>query len=173
MATKKPNKQKGKKDIILAVKYCVELPDKVLKDVLSLGCAKKLNEFGQSFAGCVEKFKKAGKISKAVLGQFSDYIKVLSASTGVLEIIEDTWKDELEKSDDKCKKLKGNTEKKPSCKAKKKQTKGGILSKVEMTAIKQLRNKGLSIKAIGKSIKRGEKVVANYVHEIEKTKKRK
>lgn len=173
MATKKPIKLPKKEDIVLAVKYCVELPDKVLHEVLSLGCAKKLDQFGQSFAGCLEKIKKAGNISKEVLGQFSDIVKALAATTVVLDIIEDTWSDKKGCCNEKCKELTGKKEEKPDCKKAKKQTAGGILTKEEMANIKSLRKTGMSIKAIGKSIKRGEKVVANYVHELENTPKRK
>lgn len=174
MATKKPNKLPNKKNIGIAVKYCVELPDKVLKEVISLGCAKRLDEFGKAFSESMNKLKKAGSISKDVFYQFSDTIKALAATTVVLDIIEDTWMENVKgECDDKCKKLKCKKEKKPAVKAEKKQKTGGILSKAEKIAIKQLRNKGLSIKAIGKAIKRGEKVVANYIHELEKTPKRK
>ena len=173
MATKKPNKKTSKKDIVLDVKYCVELPYKVLQEVLTLGCAKKLDEFGQSFAESLESLNKSGGISNEMICEFKHVVEALAATTVVLDIIEDTWSCKQEKFDDKCKKHTGKKEKNPACKAEKKQTAGGILTIAEKTAIKQLRNKGLSIKAIGKSIKRGEKVVANYVHYIEKTKKRK
>lgn len=74
---------------------------------------------------------------------------------------------------DNCKKCTGEKKKTVAVAAAKKQKTGGVLTKGEMAKIKSLRKEGMPIKAIGKTIRRGEKVVANYVHELEKTQKRK
>ena len=54
----------------------------------------------------------------------------------------------------------------------KKEAPKGTLMKGEKEKIKILRQNGMPIKAIGKAIHRGEKVVSAYVHSLEKNKKK-
>ena len=164
---KKPT-TKPKEDIVVETILDVTIPEGKVASARKLGCAKELDKFRRDFQKTIDIMKKDKSVAKVDVALFSNLFKVFEAATEIMELVEST---PIPTKKPDVKKLPKPT--KAVADKGKKQSCGATLTQGEKEKIKILRKEGMPIKAIGKAIKRGEKVVSNYVHELEKTPKRK
>lgn len=179
------NKKKtnDKADIKVAIRYGVDIPERELRDLIRLDCAKKILTCEKAFGELNGIFQKNGaKLPLSVIDNMIDLHEALAVSSEVLAIVQEAWRYALEDYVDKektarqpkgkeCKKCQPSKEVKksasPAKKNKKSLPKSG-LSPAEQNMVRSLRLNGLSIKAIGKEIHRNEKVVADFVRRLPK-----
>ena len=164
---KKPSKPKTPNvdDIRFEVRYGVSIPETNLMELIrDGGCAGKLREMKKEIGEWIDELT-VDETLVSDIGKAKNYEKVLTTVADVLDIIEGAWKSAL------CEYAESTGfSKKPEKAAKAKST-GGVLTKAEQAKVKALRKQGFSIKAIGKTIHRAEKAVADFVKSIDKKRK--
>ena len=163
---KKKTKANPTKGLVLGTSIEVQIPVGKVSEAKGLRCSSELEKFRNDFQKTLDLVKNDKKVSKDDVKLFENLFNVFDATTAVMKIVEAM---PIEVKKPACKKpckseAKPAAKKKPCC---------GFLSEEEKRKIKALRKSGMSIKAIGKGIKRGEKVVSDFVHSLEKAAKRK
>lgn len=167
--TSKPKMPKADK-IRLNIRYGVSIPETDLMQLISNGgCAKKLRTMRKEIKEWVDDLSAAEYWTYDVT-KANGYAQVLATVANVLDIIEGAWTEALKEYAEDTKlpeHVKFPKQDKPS----KGKAKLGTLSKEEQAKVKELRKQGFSIKAIGKTIHRAEKVVAEFVKTVDRKKK--
>lgn len=155
MSEKKKNTKKDK--VKIAIRYGVAIPERDLMNMLRLDCAAEMLKLSKEYEGWS---------SEQIFAKMRELGDVFAVTTAVLGLIQDSWKDALQKYAKDVQLPRGfcPKESKPVKSAKGK--KG--LSEQEQHKIRALRKQGLSIKAIGKEIHRAEKLVADFVRTLPK-----
>lgn len=163
MATRK---NKKKDNINVAVRYAVSVPEKDLMTIIKGNGAMAL----RLLCATVKDINKSGKIPQGFFDDLNKFAEVLESIANIVSDVHGTWGEALKPYADE--------NRLPSDELKKldpiKKPKKTALSFAEKVVVGRLRRKGFTIKDIGKEIHRAEKVVADYVHLIDKrAKKRK
>ena len=154
------DKLNKKDNVKVSVRYAVSVPEKDLMNLVKGNASTVLREL----CSTVKSIKKNGQVPQGLFDNINKLTDVIMSIANVVSEVQETWADALKKyveedrlPSDELLKLEQPRTVKRSC-----------LTNDEKCAVERLRRKGFTIKDIGKTIHRAEKVVASYVHLLEK-----